>query len=222
MITLENISFFTYIVVFMSGIVICFTPCIYPILPVIVGYIGGSEIKTKKEGFIRSLSYVLGLAFVYAVLGAAAALSGSLFGAFQNNFWLNLFVANIFILMGLFMLDVFHFPQISFLKPGSMRDASSVSGAFLLGAVSGLVLGPCTTPVLGVILTYVASRGNMFLGITLLFTYALGMGLPLLVLGVFVGLLKKLPKSGLWMVRIKKVFGLLLIAAGEYFLIGLR
>ncbi|MCK4993665.1 MAG: sulfite exporter TauE/SafE family protein [Candidatus Omnitrophica bacterium] len=221
-ITLENISFFTYLVVFVSGVIICFTPCIYPILPVLVGYIGGADIKTKREGFVRSLSYVLGLALVYSSLGAVAALSGSLFGAFQNNFWLSLFVGNVFIIMGLFMLDVFHFPQISFFKATPMRKVSSISSAFLLGAVSGLVLGPCTTPVLGVILTYVAAQGNLFLGITLLFTYALGLGVPLLILGAFVGLLKKMPKSGLWMIRIKKIFGLLLIGAGVYFLLGLR
>lgn len=221
-ITLENISLLTYFIVFTSGIIICFTPCIYPILPIIVGYIGGSEITTKRDGFIRSLSYVLGLALVYSVLGAAAALGGSLFGAFQNNFWLNLFVGNVFIVMGLFMLDVFHFPQISFHKASSMKNTSSIGSAFLTGAVSGLVLGPCTTPVLGVILTYVAAKQNLFLGITLLFTYALGMGLPLLILGAFVGLLKKMPKSGIWMLRIKKIFGLLLIGAGEYFLLGLR
>jgi len=221
-ITLENISSLTYFIVFVSGIIICFTPCIYPILPVIVGYIGGAEIKTKREGIVRSLSYVLGLALVYSVLGAVAALSGSLFGTFQNNFWLNLFVGNVFIVMGLFMLDVFNLPQISFYKPGRMKNASGIGSAFMIGAVSGLVLGPCTTPVLGVILTYVAAKQNLFLGVTLLFTYALGMGLPLLILGAFVGLLKKMPKSGSWMIRIKKIFGLLLIGAGEYFLIGMR
>ncbi len=221
-ITLENISFLTYLIVFVSGFLICFTPCIYPILPIIVGYIGGAEIKTKKEGFVRSLSYVVGLALVYSAIGAVAALSGSLFGTFQNNFWLNLFVGNVFIVMGLFMLDVFRFPTISFRIPGRMKKTTGIGNAFLIGAVSGLVLGPCTTPVLGVILTYVAAKQNLLLGATLLFTYAFGMGFPLLILGTFVGFLKKLPKSGNWMLRIKKIFGFLLIGAGEYFLIGLR
>jgi thiol:disulfide interchange protein DsbD len=221
-ITLENISLLTYVIVFVSGVLICLTPCIYPILPVLVGYIGGSEINSRKQGFIRSLSYILGMAIVYSALGAIAAFTGSLFGAFQNSFWLSIVVGNVFIIMGLFMLDVFHFPQISFLKSDNIKNTSGAGGAFLLGAVSGLVLGPCTTPVLGVILTYVAAKQNLFLGTTLLFTYALGLGLPLLILGTFVGMLKKMPKSGIWMVRIKKIFGLLLIGAGEYFLLGLR
>ncbi|MFH1092654.1 MAG: cytochrome c biogenesis protein CcdA [Candidatus Omnitrophota bacterium] len=221
-IALENISLLTYFIVFASGFIICFTPCIYPILPVIVGYMGGSELTTKREGVIRSLSYVFGLALVYSALGAAAALSGSLFGTFQNSFWLSIFVGNVFIIMGLFMLDVFQFPNISMHKVCRIKNTIGIGNAFFIGAVSGLVMGPCTTPVLGVILTYVAAKQNLFFGITLLFTYALGMGLPLLILGAFVGLLKKMPKSGIWMLRIKKIFGLLLIGAGEYFLLGLR
>lgn len=220
--SIENISLFTYGIVFFSGIFICFTPCVYPMLPIVISYIGGSELRTRKEVFMRSLSYVLGLACVYSLLGAIISFSGGIFGRFQNNFWLNVIVGNIFILMGLFMLDVFTFPQFNFIRGGILKNTSGWGGAFLVGAVSGMVIGPCTTPVLGAILTYVATKQNLVIGATLLFTYALGMGFPLLILGIFVGLLKKLPKSGSWMLRMKKIFGLLLIITGEYFLIGLR
>ncbi len=218
----ENISILTYIIVFFFGVVVCFTPCVYPIMPVIIGYIGATDLRTKQEGFFRSLSYVLGLALVYSTLGAIAAFSGIFFGVIQSNFWVNLIVANIFILLGLFMLDVFQMPQISFFKKMTLQNRVGFGGAFLMGAVSGLVVGPCTTPLLGGILAYVATKQNVFLGISLLLTFALGMGCPLLVLGTFIGLLKKLPRSGYWMVRIKKIFGLLLIASGEYFLVNLR
>jgi len=220
--SIENISLLTYGIVFFSGIFICFTPCVYPMLPIIISYIGGSEINSRKEVFIRCLSYVLGMACIYSLLGAVISLSGGIFGNFQNSFWVNFIVGNIFIAMGLFMLDVFSFPQVNFIQGNILKKTSGWPGAFLLGAVSGLVVGPCTTPVLGAILTYVAKKQNLVLGTTLLFSYALGMGFPLLILGIFVGLLKKLPKSGKWMLRMKKLFGLLLIAAGEYFLIGLR
>lgn len=221
--SLENITLFTYLSVFFAGIFICLTPCVYPILPVVVGYLGGGkQIKTKGEAFTRSLSYVFGLACMYAILGAVAALSGGLFGAFQNKFWVNLIIGNIFIIMGLFMLEVFNFPQINIVQSNVLKDKTGVGGAFLVGAVSGLVIGPCTTPVLAGILAFVASRQNILLGISLLFTYALGMGAPLLLLGTFIGLLRKLPKSGEWLVKVKKIFGFLLIASGEYFLIGLR
>jgi thiol:disulfide interchange protein DsbD len=218
--SLENISVFTYLAVFFFGILICFTPCVYPIMPVIIGFIGSSELQSKKQVIIRSLSYVLGLATVYSALGVAAALTGELFGVFQNSFWVRFIISNIFIVMGLFMLDVFTMPQFSFVNKLQHNNKSGIAGAFLTGAVSGMVVGPCSTPVLGGILAYVASKQNIFLGISLLFTYALGMGLPLLILGVFVGLLKKLPRSGAWMVKIKKLFGLILIGVGEYFLIG--
>jgi len=219
--SLESISVLTFITVFLFGCVICFTPCVYPIVPVIVSYIGGSEIKTKKEAFFRSLSYVFGMVCVYSILGAVAAFTGGLFGMVQANFWVNLLVANVFILFGLFMLDVFQMPQITFFQRKNKLPKRNLVGAFFMGAVSGLIIGPCTTPVLGGILTYVAAKQNVFLGISLLFTYALGMGLPLLVLGTFVGLLKKIPKPGYWMVLVKKVFGLILIGIGEYFLIHL-
>jgi len=219
---LENISILTYLIAFFFGILVCATPCVYPIIPVIVGYMGATEIKSKKEGFLRSLGYILGLAFVYSTLGAIAAFTGGLFGVFQSNFWTYFVVANVFIIMGLFMLDVFHMPQISFFKKMPFMNKTGMGGAFLVGATSGLVVGPCTTPVFGSILTYVAAKQNVFLGITLLFTYAFGMGFPLLLLGSFIGLLKKMPKAGAWMIRIKKIFGLLLIVSGEYFLLGPR
>jgi len=217
--SLEQITFGTYIIVFLFGVFICFTPCVYPIMPIVIGYIGASDIKSKKEAFFRSLSYVLGMASVYAFLGAAAALTGGIFGTFQSSFWVNLIVANIFIVMGLFMLDIFKMPQIAFFDAEKIKKRKGMGGAFLTGLVSGLVIGPCITPVLGAILAYVAAKQNIFLGVSLLFVYAFGMGMPLLLLGTFIGIMKKMPKSGEWMVKVKKIFGLLLIGVGEYFLL---
>ncbi|MBI4846938.1 MAG: sulfite exporter TauE/SafE family protein [Candidatus Omnitrophica bacterium] len=219
---LENINVITYLTVLFFGILVSFTPCVYPIIPVIIGYLGAAEIKTKKEVFFRALIYILGMASVYSMLGALAAFTGKIFGSIQSNFWVNLIAGNVFILMGLFMLDVFQLPQFSFFNKNIALEKSGWWGAFLLGVISGMVSGPCTTPVLGAILAYVAAKQNIVVGITLLFTYALGMGIPLLILGTFVGLVKKMPKSGYWMVRIKKIFGLLLIASGEYFLLRIR
>ncbi|MBU1043731.1 MAG: sulfite exporter TauE/SafE family protein [Candidatus Omnitrophica bacterium] len=216
----DNISIFTYIAVFTFGVLICFTPCVYPIMPVIVSCLGTANLKSKTEIILISLSYILGLAIVYALLGALAALSGELFGSFQHSFWTRFIIANIFILMGLFMLEVFRMPQFSLLGKIKSTDKSGAAGAFLTGALSGLVVGPCSTPVLGGILAYVASKQNIGLGISLLFVYALGMGFPLLILGIFIGLLKKMPRSGQWMEKIKKLFGLMLIGVGEYFLLG--
>ena len=106
-IPLDQVSILTYLLVFAAGILISFTPCVYPIMPVIIGYLGGAEITSRKESFLRAVSYVMGLALVYSALGAFAALTGTIFGKIQSNFWVALIVANIFIIMGLFMLDVF-------------------------------------------------------------------------------------------------------------------
>lgn len=217
-VSLENISLLTYGITFLIGLFICFTPCVYPVIPLIVGYLGGAKLKDKKEAFFRSLSYVLGMAGVYTVLGIFAALTGKLFGVIQHQEWVTLITANVFIGMGLFMLDVFTFPQATFVPAAGFGKG----GAFVLGAFSGLVVGPCTTPVLGALLAYVGSKQNIWIGSSLLFTYALGMGFPLLLIGTFIGLLKKLPRSGAWMVRVKKIFGLLLIAGGEYILVGMH
>ncbi|MCP4650584.1 MAG: hypothetical protein GY853_10970 [PVC group bacterium] len=221
-VSLDNISIITYAAVFAAGFFICFTPCVYPIMPVIIGYLGGTESQTKKEIFFKALNYILGLAFVYSALGAVAAFTGGLFGRLQSGFWINFIVANIFIIFGLFMLDVFQMPKIAFFQRIAGRPKAGLGGAFLMGGISGLVVGPCTTPVLGGILAYVAAKQNPVLGVTLLFTYAIGMGVPLLIIGTFVGILKKLPKSGAWMLKVKKVFGILLIAVGEYLLIYIK
>jgi thiol:disulfide interchange protein len=118
------------------------------------------------------------------------------------------------------MLDVFTItlpiPQKLMKFSGTIKKG--IIGSFLLGAVSGFVIGPCTAPVLAVLLGYVAMQTNLLLGLSLLFVFALGMGTLLIILGTFAGLISFLPQSGRWMTKIKFVFGLILIGAGEYFL----
>ena len=209
-----------YIAVFMGGILISFTPCVYPLLPITIGYIGAASGGNKAKGFLLSVFYVLGMAVTYAALGAIAALTGRLFGQIQTNPISYFIVANICILLGLSMLDAYNLPMPKFLS--GLRPKGKVGGifsSFFIGLVSGLIVGPCTAPALGALLFYVGSKQNLFYGITLLFTFALGMGLLLIVVGTLSGAIASLPKAGIWMVRIKKAFGLLLIAAGEYFLI---
>ncbi|MCM8814278.1 MAG: sulfite exporter TauE/SafE family protein [Candidatus Omnitrophica bacterium] len=223
----EHISWLSFVLAFGGGVMVSLSPCVYPLLPVVVSVIGANKTRSRREGFFRAVAYVLGLALVYAGIGAVVALTGGIFGTVQNNFWVNLFVANIFIFMGLCMLDVFTLPNISLRFFGGTAGGQGAAnrgffGVFLTGAASGLVAGPCTTAALGGILAYVAAQQNLALGMSLLFTYALGMGFPLLIVGASVSLLQRLPKAGTWTLRLKKVFGLLLIASGEYFLIGMR
>jgi cytochrome c-type biogenesis protein len=217
---IQSSSILAYPIVLLGGVLTSFTPCVYPVLPIIVGYIGGQGKGSKLSGLILSSSYVLGMALTYSFLGAFAALTGKFFGQIQNNPIAYLIVANVIIFFGLSMLGLFSIPVPSFLtRSGSVTARAGIIGAFWLGLASGLITAPCTVAILGVLLTFIATRQNVFFGVSLLFTYALGMGFLIILAGTFTGLLNALPKSGMWMKRAQTVFGLLMIALGEYYLI---
>jgi len=209
-----------HLAAFVGGIMVSFTPCMYPLIPITVSYIGGTSKGSHTDGFFLSLLYVLGTSLTYTILGSIAGLTGSLFGAIQTSPWTNFIMANILIIMGLSMLDVFHFalPGI-FSSPMFTSRRKGLFGALILGIASGVIMSPCSAPVLAVLLSYVATKQNVFFGMSLLFVYSLGMGTILIVLGTFAGILTRLPKSGPWMVGIQKGFGIIFIGMGEYFLI---
>jgi cytochrome c-type biogenesis protein len=211
---------FAYLAAYLGGVFVSFTPCVYPVIPVTVAYIGAHGGGSKVQGFVLSVIYVLGMSLTYTALGAFAALTGILFGQIQTNPWTYFIVANICILMGLSMLGVFMLPvrTPSFLTKVQSQK-KGVLGSFLIGAVSGLVMGPCTVPVFAVLLSYVATSQHIFFGMSLLFIFAFGMGTLLIILGTFAGLLAGMPKSGVWMTRISHISGWMLLAVGEYFLI---
>ncbi len=211
-----------YLAAYLGGLLVSFTPCIYPVMPLVVAYIGVRGAGSRLRGFLLSLAYVLGLSLTYAVLGGVSALTGQLFGRIQSSFWVTFLVANVCLLMGLSLLEVF---TIQIRLPGLLASPAGddrrkgIVGSFLVGVTSGLLVGPCSAPVFSVLLAYVATQQSFFFGMSLLFVFALGMGTLLMLLGAFAGLLSSLPRSGLWMVRIKQGCGWLLIASGEYFLI---
>jgi cytochrome c-type biogenesis protein len=206
---------------YLGGVLISFTPCTYPLIPVTVGIIGAQGSSSKLRGFFLSLSYVAGLALTYTFLGGVAALSGRLFGQMQTTPWTYFVMANLCLIMGLSMLDVF---SISLPLPQKLMKLTGNGGnkgfvtSFLIGTVSGVVIGPCTAPALAVLLGYVALRTNMLLGMSLLFVFAFGMGTLLIIFGTFAGVITALPQSGKWMTKIKFIFGVILIGAAEYFL----
>jgi len=219
-ISLKEISPLSYLLVFLGGILASFTPCVYPLIPVTVGYIGASSATSKEKAFLLSLFYVLGIAVTYSLLGAVAALTGALFGKISTNPWTYLVAGNIFFLLGLSMLGVFDLALPGFLQGNAVvNKRRGLAGAFLVGLAAGLIISPCLTPALGAVLTYVGSKQNLFFGITLLFTFAFGMGTLLILVGTFSGIAASMPKSGKWMNIIKKLFGIILIICAEYFII---
>ena len=219
-VTIKDVTPFSYLLIFLGGILTSLTPCVYPLIPLTIGYIGANSAGTRQKAFFISLFYVLGIACVYSFLGAIAAFTGSVFGEISANPWTYLIVGNIFLILGLSMMGLFVFPVPRFLNPGRHKTgAKGILGAFFVGISAGFIIGPCTAPILGAILAYVGSRQNLFLGMSFLFTYAFGMGLILLLVGTFTGIAASLPKSGRWLNIIKKVSGIILIACAEYFII---
>jgi len=209
-----------YLAVYFAGILVSFTPCVYPVIPINVAYIGGQSSGSKMKGFVLSLFYVLGMALAYTFLGCFAALTGRLFGQIQTNPWTYFIVGNVCIILGLSMFDIFSLPLPRFLNRFQPKEKKKgLLGSFVVGIASGFVLGPCTAPILAVLLSYVATKQNILFGMSLLFVFAFGMGTLLIILGSFAGFLTNLPKAGTWMIRIKKIFGWILIIIGEYFLV---
>jgi len=218
---LEGASLLALPAAYLGGILISFTPCVYPVAPITIAFIGAHSDGSRWKGFWLSLIYVLGMAVTYTSLGLIAALSGKLFGQIQANPWTNIILANVFILMGLSLMGAFSLPfkTPDFIVKMQRREATKGAfGSFLVGVASGLVVGPCTAPVLAVLLSYVAASQNAVFGTILLFVFSLGMGTLLVVLGTCAGVVCSLPKSGRWMLGINRLSGLILLAMGEYFI----
>lgn len=206
-----------FIIAFGAGVLVSFTPCVYPLIPITVGYIGAATGGSRRKGFVLSVIYALGIATTYSVLGLIASLTGKVFGQVAGNPWAYFIVANACIFFGLVLLDVFVIPFPVF--TAKKIEPKGIISVFLFGLLSGLVVGPCTAPALGAILVYVGSRQNLVYGMLLLFCFAYGMCTVLILAGTFSGVLVNLPKSGVWMSRIKKTCGFILILIGEFLLI---
>ncbi|MDI6733828.1 MAG: cytochrome c biogenesis protein CcdA [Planctomycetota bacterium] len=217
---LETGSLTAYGVVFLGGILTSLTPCVYPLIPIVASYVGGRTEKSIIYSLFLSVFYVIGLAITYACLGVLASLGGKVFGDVQTNPWVNFAVGNLIILFGLSLLDVFRFPFLGSLGASSgASKGRGIFGALFLGLTSGFICAPCTTAILAALLTFVAAKQSIFFGGSLLFVYALGMGCLLIIIGTFSGFITSLPKAGDWMNVIQKIFGVVIILVGEYFLI---
>lgn len=214
--------------VFLGGVLTSLTPCIYPMIPITAAIVGGTsahETTLARPSAWRpallTLSYVLGLALVYAALGLLAGMTGTLFGSVSTNPWLYFAMANVLIVAALAMLDVLpiRMPNALLARASSAGTAGRVSGAFTMGAMSGLVAAPCSAPVMAAVLTWVSSTKSAGLGFLYLFVFSLGMCTLLVLVGLSSGTLARLPRAGKWMVWVKRFFALVMIAVAEYYLV---
>ncbi|MEK6727689.1 MAG: cytochrome c biogenesis protein CcdA [Candidatus Omnitrophota bacterium] len=206
-----------YLIAFFGGILVSFTPCVYPLIPISAGYIGVRAAGSRAKGLVLSLFYVTGVAVTYCVLGILASLTGTIFGAISTNPKTYLIVGIIIIIFGFSMLDLFTIKLPNIVKPASLKKGNYFS-TFLLGLSSGFIVSPCLTPVLGSILFYLATKKNILYAATLLFSFAYGMGLLLILIGTFSSVLINLPKAGKWLIIVKRAFSFVLIAMGAYFI----
>lgn len=206
---------------FAGGVLAGFTPCMYPMMPITVAFIGNKAAGRRWRGLVLAVFYVLGLAIVYSVLGAFAALTGQLFGSLTANRWTYFFVGNVCLFFGMAMLEAVPLSPPAFLNRLQVRDlpGHDILTSMLLGGASALIVSTCTTPILGVLLTIVATRQELIWGVGMLFAFAYGMGSLVILVGAFTGLLTSLPRSGVWMLRVQRFFGFLMVLAAEYFFI---
>ncbi len=215
---LQPSSILGYLLVFLGGIVTSIGPCNVAMIPLIIGYVGGSRELPKKKAFGISMMFSIGLAVTFMLLGVIAALLGGLLGG-GTRLWYYVVAAVCFII-GLQMLGVFNLSMPGWF--GSLRErvkTKGMIGALLLGLISGLVASQCATPVLAAILTYVmAQKASLVYGAVLLFIYSLGRSVPIVLAGTFTGVLKSLRTLGKWSVWLEKASGVLILLVGFYFL----
>ena len=209
------------LLVFLGGLALNLTPCVYPLIPITIGYFGGQSEGSTKKLFLMGLLFVIGLALTYSVIGVVTALSGAVFGSLLQNTYVILSIVLIFLILSLSMFGVYEFklPDALVAKAGGAKGG--YFGAFFMGLTMGIVAAPCIGPFVLGLVTYVAAKGDPFFGFLMFFVLAIGLGLPYLFLAIFSGKIKNLPRAGEWMDGVKHVFGFLLIGMALYFLLPL-
>jgi thiol:disulfide interchange protein DsbD len=204
------------LVVFLGGLLTALTPCVYPLIPITVGIFGARRESGRGRSMLLTSAYVLGMAAVFSALGLIAAKSGQAFGFILGDWRFALAVSIVLLSLAASMFGAFELA----LPPGLSQRLSSVggagiTGAFLMGTVSGFIAAPCTGPVLAGLLAFVAKSQSSLLGAALLFLYALGVGFPFMLIGVFA---LRLPKGGAWMEWVKSILGIALLALAVSYL----
>lgn len=207
--------------VFLGGLALNLTPCVYPLIPITIGYFGGqSEGKTSRL-FLMGLLFVLGMAVTYSVVGVVTSLTGAVFGALLQNPIVILIIVSIFIALSLSMFGVYEFKLPDSIVAKASATKTGLYGSFFMGLTMGVIAAPCIGPFVLGLVTYVATKGDPFFGFIMFFVLALGLGFPYLFLAIFSGKIKSLPRAGLWMEAVKHIFGLILLAMAIYFALPL-
>jgi len=210
---------FDYFICYWAGVLVSFTPCLYPVIPLTASFIAGINTRgTKLMGFVLSLLYVLGVSITYCTLAVLAGVTGQFFGQVQSSPFVILFIAVVLGFFALMMFDVVKVPMLGFNIQNKIKT-KNVFTIILFGIAAGLIIGPCTAPILGSLLLYISSKQDILRSVSLMFVFSFGIGTSLIIVGTFSGVLSSLPKSGKWMVRVKQFCGIVLSLASLYFFI---
>ena len=202
--------------VFFAGLALNLTPCVFPLIPITIGFFTQQTKDRQGSTFPLALAYVLGIAVTYSGLGVLAALSGAIFGSALQNPWVVGLIVVVLLALATSMFGLWELRVPGWAQRAS-GGRSGLLGALIMGLVMGFVAAPCIGPFVVGLLTYVGQRGDPVLGFLLFFTLASGLGLPYLILGTFTGAVNRLPASGMWMVGVRRVFGVILVAMAAYF-----
>jgi thiol:disulfide interchange protein DsbD len=207
--------------VFLGGLALNLTPCVYPLIPITVGYFGGQSEGSTTKLFFMGILFILGLSVTYSAIGVITSLTGAVFGALLQNPIVILAVVAILLILSLSMFGVYEFklPDKLVNKAGGAK--AGMFGAFFMGLTMGIVAAPCIGPFVLGLVTYVATKQDPYFGFLLFFVLAVGLGTPYLFLAVFSGKIKKLPRAGEWMDAVKHIFGFILVGMALYFLLPL-
>lgn len=214
-----NSWFLRILIAFLLGLLLSLTPCIYPMIPITVGVLQSQGSKSILRNFLLSCCYALGLGTTFSVMGLLAASSGAAFGSIMVN---PIFVICIVTFLCYFAFSMFGFYNMyipRFMQnKGTVSQSGSALSIFVFGLASGTVSSPCLSPGLALILTMVATMANKFLGFLLLFAFGIGISTPLIIIGTFSSSINLLPRAGMWMIEIQKVFGFMLLGMCFYYL----
>lgn len=197
-------------VIFLGGLLTSLTPCVYPLIPITVGVFGARQAESRGKALLFTTAYVVGMGVVFSALGIFAAFSGKAFGSMLGNTWVLIGLAVFMLILASSMFGAFdlELPSSITTRLNNVGGGGFI-GALLMGSVAGFLAAPCTGPVLTGVLTWVAQTKDPVLGGGLLFIYALGIGVPFFLIGVFT---VQLPRSGAWMEWVKSLFGIALLA----------
>lgn len=216
--SLGNQALLAILVAFAGGLLSSLSPCVLAILPLMVGYIGGYSEDNTYKAFIQSLLFSVGFTLVLTIVGLFAAVAGQVVGSFIGSWWF-IILAIIAIVMGLSLLEVFYINFPTFIKDMPKSNYGKIFSPIILGMAFGTMATPCSTPILIVLISYVAYKGDILFGTLFLASYAFGHSVILLLCGTFTGLVKQIGHFRKWSSYITKISGILLIIIGIYLII---